>query len=78
MKDELPPMIDGFFQWAAYYIENNVSDVISRLPKFMKNWIGETGVKLARKLLDLNYLITKDYTDPRWDQEMEGISDASG
>ena len=36
MKDELPPMIEGFFDWAAYYIENNVSDVISRLPKFMK------------------------------------------
>lgn len=70
MKDELPPMVEAFFGWAAYYIENNVSDVIARLPKFMKNWIGETGVTLARKLLDLNYVITKEYTPKRWDDEM--------
>jgi len=62
MKEEIPPMVDGFFEWAAYYLENNVSDVITRLPKFMRNFIGNTGVKLIRGVLDLNYVITKKYT----------------
>lgn len=76
MRKELPPMVDAFYSWFATYIENNVSDVISRLPKFIKTFIGNTGVKLAKHLLNLNYLITKKYTEKRWDDEMRGISEA--
>jgi len=67
MKVELPGMYAAFFDWAAGYIENNVSVVISKLPTFMKTWIGNTGVFLARKVLILNYYITYPYTNPRWD-----------
>jgi len=36
MKEELPLMVEGFFEWAESYIENNVSSIISKLPKFIK------------------------------------------
>ena len=78
MKNELPPMIDQFFDWAAIYIENNISVIISKLPLFMKDWIGKTGVTLARGLLDLNHIITYKYTPRRFEDEMRGISDGSG
>jgi len=77
MRKEIPPMVDAFFSWAAYYLENNISTVIARLPKFIKTFIGKTGVKLARELLNINYLITKKYTEKRWDDEMRGIAEAA-
>lgn len=70
-------MIDAFFGWAAYYIENNLTSVIARLPKFIKTFIGKTGVYLARGVLNLNYVITKKYTPKRWDDEMRGIAEAA-
>jgi len=71
-------MIDAFFQWAGYFIEHNVSDIITKMPKFLRTWVGKTAVSLAKKLLDLNWYICEPYTPARFDEELLGISDASG
>ena len=65
LKKELNIMQKEFFQWAADYIANNVTNV-GYLPKWFRNDLGKTGVSLAKKLLDVNYLITKKYTPQRW------------
>jgi len=70
-------MVEGFFGWAEGYIENNIT-IINKLPSFLRKFIGKSGVAVARELLNLNYFITKKYTPQRWDDEMKGISEASG
>lgn len=70
-------MYSAFFKWAAYYLENNVSSVITKLPSFLRNALGKIGVKLVRGLLDLNYLITEKYTPKHWNEEFRGLSDAT-
>jgi hypothetical protein len=59
-------MTRDFYGWAADFIANNVTQ-IAMLPKWMRHDIGETGVALAKRLLDLNYVITKKYTPKRWE-----------
>lgn len=76
LKEEIPIEINQFFDWAATYLENNVTDIISRLPKFLKTIIGKTGVKLARALLDLNYVVLKKYIPKRYEDEIRGIAKA--
>lgn len=66
LKDELQVMVHDFFGWAADFIANNVTQ-IGMLPKWMRQDIGHTGVGLAKRLLDLNYVITKKYTPRRWE-----------
>jgi hypothetical protein len=78
MKEEIPLMYDAFFDWAAYYIENNVTQIIAKLPNFLKKIVGEAGVAGAKKLLELNYWITQPYTNRRWDDEMSGLADGTG
>lgn len=75
-KEELPVMIKEFYGWASGYIENNVT-FIESLPGFMKRSIAGTGVGLAKRLLDLNYLITKKFTPKRWDEEFKGVADGA-
>lgn len=70
-------MTKDFFGWAAGYIANNVTQ-ISMLPKWLRDNIGEIGVGLVKRLLDLNYLITKKYTPLRWEEEMKGVAAGSG
>lgn len=70
-------MVRDFFGWASDFIANNVTQ-IGMLPKWLRHDIGQTGVALAKKLLDLNYIITKKYTPKRWDDEMKGIAKGSG
>jgi hypothetical protein len=67
LKDQLPVMIEEFYGWAAGYIENNVT-FINTLPNFMKRGLGRGGVAIAKRLLDLNYVITKKYTPARWEE----------
>lgn len=66
LKNELKVMTKDFFGWAAGYIANNVTQ-IGMLPKWLRNDIGHTAVGLVKRLLDINYLITKKYTPKRWD-----------
>lgn len=56
-----------FYGWGANFIANNVTQ-ISMLPKWLRHDIGLTGISLAKRMLDLNYIITKKYTPERWDQ----------
>jgi len=77
MKNELKVMVSDFFGWAAGYIANNVTQ-ISQLPKWLRNEIGLSGVAVAKRMLDLNYLITKKYTPQRWDDEFKGVAAGSG
>lgn len=65
LKSELKVMQKEFFGWAAGYVANNVTQ-ISMLPKWMRTEIGKSGVSIIKRLLDLNYLITKKYTPKRW------------
>lgn len=59
-------MEKDFFGWASDFIANNVSQ-IAMLPKWLRHEIGQSGVAVAKKLLDLNYIITKKYTPQRWE-----------
>lgn len=77
MKEEIPNVVSSFFEWGAYFLENNVTQ-IAQLPKFLRNFAGKTGVLLLRAVLDLNYFICKPYTNKRWDQEMKGIAKGTG
>lgn len=77
MKEELKVMVKEFYGWAAGFIANNVTQ-ISMLPKWLRQDIGVTGVDIAKKLLDLNYIITKKYTPRRWDDEFKGVAKGSG
>jgi len=58
-------MVKDFFEWAAGFIANNVTQ-ISMLPNWLREDIGHSGVSVAKRLLDVNYLITKKYTPKRW------------
>jgi len=77
MKNELHVMVKEFYGWAANFIANNVTQ-IGMLPKWVRHEIGVAGTDLAKKLLDLNYLITKKYTPKRWEDEFKGIAKGSG
>ena len=65
LKEELKIMQKEFFGWAADYVANNVTNV-NYLPKWFKKELGVTAVSLVKRLLDVNYLITKKYTPQRW------------
>lgn len=77
MKEELKVMVKDFFGWASGFIANNVTQ-ISMLPKWLRQDLGQTGVTIAKKLLDLNYIITKKYTPKRWEDEFRGMAKGSG
>ena len=77
LKSELKIMQKEFFEWAAGYIANNVTQ-IGMLPKWFRMDLGKSAVSIVKKLLDVNYLITKKYTPQRWDDEMKGIAKGSG
>ena len=65
LKNELKVMEKEFFEWAAGYVANNVTQ-IGFLPKWFRMDLGHTAVSLVKRLLDVNYLITKKYTPQRW------------
>ena len=77
LKSELKVMQKEFFEWAAGYIANNVTQ-IGFLPKWFRMDLGKTAVGLVKRLLDVNYLITKKYTPQRWNDEMKGVGKGSG
>jgi len=66
-----------FYKWAEEYVETNVSQ-IAQQPAWLKNIIGKGALAVAKKLLDLNYFITKKYTPKRWEDEFKGIAKGSG
>ena len=66
LKDELNVMYKDFYAWAATYVANNVTQ-ISMLPKWLRHDLGVTAVGLVKRLLDVNYLITKKYTPARYE-----------
>lgn len=49
-----------------------------KLPKFLAERVTKGTVGLLKTLLDLNVVITKKYTNPRYYQEIKGIADGSG
>lgn len=56
-----------------------VNDTISgKLPRFVTDPIANGATVLVKKLLWLNVIITKKYTNPRYYQEIKGIADGSG
>lgn len=77
MKEEIKEVVKGFFKWAEGYIENNIT-FITKLPKFLRIFVGKTGVSIAKFLLDLNYFATEKYTPKRWNEEMRGLEKATG
>lgn len=61
-------MIPVIFDWFENFIATNIS-IINKLPMGMRKWIANRTVWGAQGLLDLNWYITKPYTNPRYDQE---------
>lgn len=49
-----------------------------KIPKFLSESITKGTIGLLRRILDLNILITKKYTNPRYYEEIKGIADGSG
>lgn len=54
------------------------SAVEKKLPKWMAQRITAGTIGLLRSLLDLNYLITKKYTNPRYYDEIKGVAEGAG
>ena len=77
LREELKVMEKEFFEWAENFIETNVSQVAQQ-PAWLRKIIGNKAISVAKKLLDLNYFITKKYTPKRWDDEIRGIATGSG
>lgn len=77
LKQELKVMTKEFWGWLADFIATNTTQ-ISQLPSWLRSEIGRSGVTLAHRLLDLNYLITKKFTPQRWEDEFKGVADGSG
>ena len=77
LKEELAVMQKDFYEWAEHYVETNVS-VVAQQPAWLKKIIGKSAVSVAKKLLDLNYFITKKYTPKRWEDEFKGLGKGSG
>lgn len=48
------------------------------IPLWLRKGAGRVAVDLVKRLLDLNYVITKPYTPARFEQEMQGIGKGSG
>jgi isopenicillin-N N-acyltransferase like protein len=78
LKNEINAMIPKVFDWFQTFLQTNISAVIRVMPKFIKNWFSKTAIKLGQQALNLNYYITLPYTPARWDEEMQGMADASG
>ncbi|EAS01169.1 acid ceramidase-like protein, putative (macronuclear) [Tetrahymena thermophila SB210] len=78
MAEEMKENISNMFQ----YIENELKDEILsnfKLPTFVIKLIQKANaMPLIRAALQWNYLVTLPYTNIRWQEEFQGISDASG
>jgi len=77
MKEEINEMLPVLMAWFEKYLQTNVTE-IARLPVPLKKWIAKTAVWLGQGLLDLNFWVTNPYTNPRFDQELQGMSLGSG
>eukprot|EP00762_Andalucia_godoyi_P002733 ANDGO_04502.mRNA.1 Protein dcd1A len=71
MKKEFEELVPEFFQ----YIEAEVDQILSKVPKWMVNFIVKNGLNAA---LDLTWDATTKYTPQRYYDEMKGLADATG
>jgi hypothetical protein len=74
-KVEIPSLISKFF---AYYGDQIETTVEKKIPKWMADRVTKGTIGLLRSLLDLNVIITKKYTNPRYYEEIRGIADGAG
>lgn len=59
----------------SYYLDQLKKLLIEKkLPIFLANGLTNTAHGLGNQLLDLNIMITKKYTNPRYYQEINGIA----
>ncbi|CAF1152987.1 unnamed protein product [Rotaria sp. Silwood1] len=71
MSEDLKQIVPEYFT----YLENMIEDLIKQLPPFIAKWIVEFGLRGA---LDLNYDITRKYTPPWYNEELQGLAAGSG
>lgn len=61
------------------YYTNQIEQLLEKkFPKFLAEPISGGLDMLLHRLLDLNVLITKKYTNPRYYEEINGIAKGSG
>lgn len=58
MKEEIPEMMKAMHEFAEFMIINNVSSIIPKLPKGIRNWLTSTTITIAQGLLSVNWYIT--------------------
>lgn len=51
-------MMKYMTEFAEFLLINNVSSVIPRLPKGIRNWLTSTAITIAQGLLSVNWYIT--------------------
>ncbi|CAF1585336.1 unnamed protein product [Rotaria magnacalcarata] len=71
MSEDLQQLVPEYFA----YLENKIEDLIKQVPPFIAKWLAELGLRGA---LDLNYDITRQYTPPWYDEELQGLAAGSG
>lgn len=71
-------MVEVFDDFVKWIILNNVSSIIPKLPKSFRSWIQDTAITIAQGLLSINWYVVQPYTNKRWNEEMQGMADASG
>ena len=69
---EVKENIAGFYDYYLSQLEQILESV--SIPKFIAKGTTNSVHKLALALLDLNILITKKYTNPRYYEEIKGIA----
>ncbi len=52
-------------KYFEHTLETNIS-FIAKLPTFLKKLVVKVFLNLGKGVLDLNYFITKPYTNKRW------------
>jgi hypothetical protein len=81
-KDELQTQLDNFFKYYGDQVHHRRTQIEqgieSKLPKFLAEPLAKGTIGLLKGLLDLNVVITRKYTNPRYYQEIKGIADGSG
>jgi len=70
-------MNDIFWPWAKDFVIASMKED-KTIPNFLIDLLEPSLIPLADYLLDLNYYITARYTPERWNEEMLGLSDATG
>lgn len=77
IPEQIKYNVEAMFEYAAPGWKEYMLSI--QMPVFLIELIQKTNnMTLLQASLEWNYLVSRPYTNKRWDEEMRGMSDASG